>query len=72
MWRMNLPKSSSPPTQPAATQFDEYFFGEGLMTDACNAVVRAIAQTQAKSLSLNGAETAAEQVSDKHTQPPGG
>jgi hypothetical protein len=68
---MNLPKPSSSPAQPAATQFDEYFFGEGLITDARNAVAKAIAQTQTQGLPLNGAETIAEQASDKHTQPPG-
>lgn len=68
---MNLPKPSSPPAQPAATQFDEYFLGEGLMTDARNAVAKAIAQTQAQGLPLNGAETTAEQASGKDTNPPG-
>ena len=67
---MNPPKPSSSPAQPAATQFDEYFFGEGLMTDARNAVAKAIAQTQAKGLHLNGAKTTAEQTSDKDTHPP--
>ena len=43
-----------------------------LNIDGANAVAEAIAQTQAKGLSVNGAETAAEQVSDKHTQPPRG
>ena len=66
---MNLPKPSSSPAQPAATKFDEYFLGEGLMTDARNAVTKAIAQTQAKGLPLNGSEPTTLSESGVHIPP---